>query len=538
MTPGRPWLCSQSWELPDTGRSGALPCSVRPKAWPASVWKPGASVYLGLVSPGRNVAAEEAPSLSAEAGQEGRAGCPSPSRPRAQPAPARPLLRRASASLSRWKTYTKKKKKETMMCLEIKNKAFKGLLQRERRRKRKYKNFQLWEKSSQEIPRHLALFALACAKEKMKPPFSEPFRQGELCLLQPETRPQIHRGHPAQAASASRGWRSPRPGRPACRRAFPHRHAAHERPGAEQQPPSRRVPKPAAGAFRSLFPTPRAKRSPRSRLSPPAAFPCCRHRRRLRFVEPFQQVPRAKLPREARPSLLRRREGCCFPPSRGLSSCPGGVSEGAGEQVGLCWDEGAAETLGGVDFEGEGAQKDRGDAPTHGDKRDILWERGRKAPARWAGGKGGQDEMVPDPLSSAVQPAGSTHAWRPAQTTGTPKPLLARSAAEQPVTGPSPPQPPEPPERVTSAQALSTSLPVATSGLFRSQLAAKSQTLPRPRRGEGNAKLYPSSSGLWVWVGGDVCCRLRPLCQHAAGLELPLLRAPPRPFPPDPQNDS
>lgn len=35
---------------------------------------------------------------------------------------------------------------------------------------------------------HLALFALACAKEKMKLRFFKSFRQGKLFLLQPKTR--------------------------------------------------------------------------------------------------------------------------------------------------------------------------------------------------------------------------------------------------------------------------------------------------------------------------------------------------------------
>lgn len=53
-------------------------------------------------------------------------------------------------------------------------------------------------------------------------------------------------------------------------------------------------------------------------------------------------------------------------------------------------------------------------------------------------GERGRDKMVPDMINSPMQLAGSTHAWKPAQSTGTPKPSPDQSAAEQPVTGPDP----------------------------------------------------------------------------------------------------
>lgn len=76
------------------------------------------------------------------------------------------------------------------MCLEIKNKTFKGFLQRKKEEK-KIEDFRLWKESSQEIQTHLPLFALSCAKEKMKLQFFKLFRQAKLFLLQSKTCLQI-----------------------------------------------------------------------------------------------------------------------------------------------------------------------------------------------------------------------------------------------------------------------------------------------------------------------------------------------------------
>lgn len=76
------------------------------------------------------------------------------------------------------------------MCLEIKNKTFKGFLQRKKEEK-KTEDFRLWKEGSQEIQTHLPLFALSCAKEKMKSQFFKLFRQAKLFLLQSKTCLQI-----------------------------------------------------------------------------------------------------------------------------------------------------------------------------------------------------------------------------------------------------------------------------------------------------------------------------------------------------------
>lgn len=91
------------------------------------------------------------------------------------------------------------------MCLEIKNKTFKGFLQRKKEEK-KTEDFRLWREGSQEIQTHLPLFALSCAKEKMKSQFFKLFRQAKLFLLQSKTCLQILEIKKEEKGPPRRGW--------------------------------------------------------------------------------------------------------------------------------------------------------------------------------------------------------------------------------------------------------------------------------------------------------------------------------------------
>lgn len=53
----------------------------------------------------------------------------------------------------------------------------------------------------------------------------------------------------------------------------------------------------------------------------------------------------------------------------------------------------------------------------------------RQQSSCYGDGERDQDEAVPDAINGPVQPAGSTHVWKPAQTTGTPQTSLDQSAA-------------------------------------------------------------------------------------------------------------